>query len=227
MSNPSVAQHFNEEAETYTDHIVNFIPQYHEQNAFMMDWLPWGREASIRILDLGAGPGVLSGLLLEKYPQAHLHVLDLAGNMIAAARKNFAAEATRITYQQGDFSTDEFGTGYDLIVSGLSIHHLPHEAKRSLFQRLFAAINPGGMLLIRDIVQGESDVLTALYEEKWCAYIRSRNADEQAVMHRYHAEDQPAPLEAQLAWLREAGFAHVGSHWKLLNFAIFSGTKPG
>jgi tRNA (cmo5U34)-methyltransferase len=226
MSNPIVQQHFNEEAAAYATNAVHFIPRYHEQNALLMDLLPFEDSFPVRVLDLGAGPGVLSALLLAKYPNALLHVFDVAENMISAARDHLAQYVDRITFQRGDFSADSFGDGYHLVLSGLSIHHLEDAAKKALFRRLWMALQPGGMLLIRDIVLGESPSITALYENLWRAYIRSEGVNEQAVLHRYHAEDIPAGLEAQLAWLREAGFTEVGCHWKHLNFAIFSGRKP-
>jgi tRNA (cmo5U34)-methyltransferase len=222
-----VRTHFEEEAATYNEHILKFIPHYLEQNAVMMDLLPYKPAAVIQVLDLGAGPGVLSGMVLQKYPKARVHVFDLAENMLSAARNTLVEYADRATYQSGNFATADFGAGYDLILSGLAIHHLDHTGKQTLFARLFAALQPGGVLLIRDIVRGETDAITAIYEKLWCDYIRSMNTDERAVMERYHAEDVPAPLEVQLAWLRERGFCDVGCHWKFLNFAVFGGVKPG
>ena len=37
------------------------------------------------------------------------------------------------------------------------------------------------------------------------------------------AEDHPATLEVQLAWLREVGFRHVDCWYKNGRFAVFSG----
>ncbi len=39
--------------------------------------------------------------------------------------------------------------------------------------------------------------------------------------------DQPAHLEDQLLWLREAGFADIDCHWKWLELALVGGAKPG
>jgi tRNA (cmo5U34)-methyltransferase len=221
-----VKTHFEEEAATYAEHILQFIPHYQEQNELMIALVPYPPDATMRVLDLGAGPGVLSGFMLERYPHAKVHVFDLAENMLANARKLLADFSERVTYQAGDFGTVDFGEGYDVVLSGLAIHHLDHPGKRGLFKRIFCALRPGGTLMIRDIVRGETDAITAVYEKLWCDYIRSMQTDERAVMGRYHAEDVPAPLEEQLHWLRECGFSNVGCHWKYLNFAIFGGEKP-
>jgi tRNA (cmo5U34)-methyltransferase len=226
MREARVKDHFEQEAATYVDHILKFIPEYAEQNELMMELLPFGASDGICILDLGAGPGVLSGLALRRLPNARAHVFDLAENMLAGARNALKEFAGRVTFQKGDFGEADFGSGYDLVLSGLAVHHLEDGEKRILFRRIFSALNPDGLLLIRDIVRGETDRLNEQYERLWCSYIRSMNEDDRSLMDRYHDEDVPATVEDQMAWLREAGFTDVGCHWRRLNFAIFGGRKP-
>jgi tRNA (cmo5U34)-methyltransferase len=153
-------------------------------------------------------------------------VFDLAENMLAVARKTLEDFAGRVTYQKGNFGEVDFGSDYDLVLAGLAVHHLEDEEKRRLFRRIFSAMKPGGLLLIRDIVRGATDRLNEQYDKLWCAYIRSKNEDDRALMDRYHVEDVPATVEDQMVWLREAGFTDVGCHWRRLNFAIFGGRKP-
>ena len=43
---------------------------------------------------------------------------------------------------------------------------------------------------------------------------------------KYYAEDRPAKLVDQLAWLKDIGFIGVDVIWKHYNFAIYGGTKP-
>jgi hypothetical protein len=38
--------------------------------------------------------------------------------------------------------------------------------------------------------------------------------------------NQCAPVDLQLQWLREIGFADVDCHWKWLELALLGGTKP-
>ncbi len=57
--------------------------------------------------------------------------------------------------------------------------------------------------------------------------MRSNGEDDEVWLNRHLAEDTPASVEDQAAWLEEAGFADVGCHWRYMNFAIFGGRKPG
>ena len=95
------------------------------------------------ILDIGAGTGRMSAYLLEKFPQAHLTLVDIAENMLEMARQRFAGrEDTR--YVVSDYSKGDLGGPYDIACSALSIHHLAPKEKRLLFRRIFAVLKPGG-----------------------------------------------------------------------------------
>jgi tRNA (cmo5U34)-methyltransferase len=225
MNMEKVRDHFEQDASDYDHDILKFIPYYREQNQAMMDLIPFEGNARIRALDLGTGTGVLADFILRRYPMAEVTVLDLAENMLAAARERLATFAERVTFQRGDFSRDEFGFGYDLILSGLSIHHLEDLAKKDLYRRIYQALNPGGLFLNRDMVRGATDRLNAVYEHLWLEYVRSMGEDPAACLERSRVEDIPACVEDQLEWLRGAGFVDVGCHWQRMNYAIFGGYK--
>ncbi len=225
MNLQRVKDHFEGDAPGYDADILKFIPYYREQNQAMMDLIPFEGNARIRALDLGTGTGVLADFILRRYPFAEMTVLDMAENMLAAARERLAAFSNRVTFLHGDFSREEFGFGYDLILSGLSIHHLEDPAKKDLYRRIYQALNPGGLFLNRDMIRGATERLNAVYEHLWLEYVRSMGEDPEAVRETYLAEDIPACVEDQLEWLREAGFVDVGCHWQRMNFAIFGGHK--
>lgn len=143
MNLERVKAHFEGDAPIYDDHIVRFVPYYREQNEMMTTLIPFEGTARIRGLDLGAGTGVLAEGVLRKYPLAEMTVFDLADGMLDAARHRLAEFADRVEYRQGDFSRDDFGRGYNLVLSGLSIHHLEDSGKRRLYRRIFHALRPG------------------------------------------------------------------------------------
>jgi tRNA (cmo5U34)-methyltransferase len=53
-------------------------------------WAAEWEGRSPQILDIGGGTGLLSALMLEKYPDASLTLLDFAEQMLAVARQRFA-----------------------------------------------------------------------------------------------------------------------------------------
>jgi tRNA (cmo5U34)-methyltransferase len=225
MNLERVKTHFEEDASFYDDHITHFVPFYREQNEVILDLLPFEGTDRVRGLDLGAGTGVLAEGILRRYPLAEVMVFDLAENMLAAARARLRKFENRVMFRKGDFSRDEFGVGYDLILSGLSIHHLSNPQKQELYRRIYLALNPGGVFLNRDVIRGATDRLDEVYRRLWRAYVRSMGEDDAALMERFHAEDVPASVEDQLEWLRQAGFVDVGCHWQRINYAVFGGHK--
>jgi len=221
----AVREQFEQRAFDYDGLIPRLIPRYHEQHDLILQLIPFETNANIKVLDLGAGTGILSALILEAFPQAKVLAFDMAENMLKICQTNLSAFQERLTLQQGNFSEDDFGNGYDLVVSSLAIHHLDGARKKTLFKKLFQSMNSGGILLIRDIVTGGTPRLTEQYEQLWRQYMKDSGEDDKIWFQKYLEEDIPSSMEEQTKWLAESGFADVGCHWRYLNFAIFGGVK--
>jgi tRNA (cmo5U34)-methyltransferase len=220
-----VRDHFEQEARHYDELIPKLIPHYHEQNALMIELIPFGRETVLKALDLGCGTGVLAHAVLTAFPRARVTAFDLAGTMLAACRAKLSPFEGRFTLRQGNFAADDLGAGYDLVVSGLAIHHLDDAGKRGLYGRINEAVAPGGIFLHRDIVLGVSPEINSNYGRLWRAFMRANGEDDAKWFGKAFEEDIPATVEDQLAWLAEAGFTDVACHWRYLNLAIFSGRR--
>jgi len=222
----NVREHFEQEAFSYDNLILKLIPYYHEQHQVMLDMIDFPSNAAIKVLDLGCGTGVLSYLVLKNFKQAHLVAFDFAENMLRACKNNLSAYQDRVEFQQGDFAVDDIGSDYDLVISGLAIHHLDAEGKQLLFKNLFSKMNPGGILLIREIVQGANTQLTKQYEKLWRKFINDNGENENYWFAKHLEEDIPDSVENQTRWLAESGFVDIGCHFRYLNFAVFGGSKP-
>jgi len=218
-----VREEFEQRAFDYDGLIPRLIPHYREQHNLILQLIPFETNANIKVLDLGAGTGILSALILQAFPQAKVLAFDMAENMLKVCQTNLSAFGKRLTLQQGNFAEDDFGSGYDLVVSGLAIHHLDSAGKQQLFHKLFQSMNPEGILLIRDIVTGATPKLTEQYEKLWRQYMKASGEDDAAWFQNYLKEDIPSSVEEQTKWLAESGFADAACHWRYLNFAIFGG----
>ncbi|MEG3940717.1 methyltransferase domain-containing protein [Microcoleus sp. S36b_A3] len=218
-----VREEFEQRAFDYDSLIPRLIPHYREQHDLILQLIPFETNANIQILDLGAGTGILSALIMQAFPQAKVLAFDMAENMLKICQTNLSAFGKRLRLQQGNFAEADFGSGYDLVVSGLAIHHLDSAGKQQLFHQLFQSMNPEGILLIRDIVTGATPKLTEQYEKLWRQYMKASGEDDAAWFQNYLKEDIPSSVEEQTKWLAEAGFADAACHWRYLNFAIFGG----
>jgi tRNA (cmo5U34)-methyltransferase len=205
------------------------IPCFDEFYRATVDALGFPPGASPRVLDLGAGTGLLAEQVLARWPRARLVLLDLSTDMLERARARFAVRNVRIEIRAADYLRDPLGGPYDAVVSALSIHHLPDTGKRALFRRAFAALRPGGRFVDADNVLAPTPALAAADRRRWIARVRESgigDADLAAALLRTRL-DVLAPLGTQLGWLRRAGFVDVDCRYKWLHFAVFGGRRPG
>lgn len=222
-----VRAHFDEEASAYDTQILRIVPQYREQGELILDVLPFNTSRPVRALDLGCGTGALAYLVLSAFPEATVVACDLSENMLAMCARRLARFAPRATFRQTDFGACDLGAGeFDLVVSGLAIHHLDGAGARALYQRIHRALRPGGMFVNRELVLGATPAWTKRYEALWREHVTLSGERDESWFQNYLDEDQPAAVEEHLMWLRDAAFIEVACHYRRLNFAIFGGSKP-
>jgi len=225
----TIAAGFDAAAPTYDAARARLIPCYARFYASAIAVMPFPRDAAIEVLDLGAGTGLLSAWILDSFPRAGLTLVDIAAAMLERARTRLGGAATPPRIIVGDYAREALGGPYDAIVSALSIHHCDDAAKRDLFGRIFAALRPGGIFVNAEQVAGPTPEIEAYYASAWLADVRAAGAAENeiAAAQGRMLEDRCAPLDAQLAWLRDAGFAEIDCRFKDGRFAVYAGRKPG
>jgi SAM-dependent methyltransferase len=81
------------------------------------------------------------------------------------------------------------------------LHYFPHELKADVLRKIFAALRPGGCLVIRDAMAKEDSGHRAVARaEEWAVRLGQNRT-----RHGLHFEDE----KDHLALLHEAGFANV------------------
>lgn len=185
-------------------------------------------DAPLRVLDVGAGTGLLAEAVARRFPLAEVTLLDASEAMLARARERFAGAGPRIRFRVADHRTAPLGGPWDAIVSALSIHHLEDPEKRALYAAAAATLAPGGVFVNADNVCAEDPAVQALHREAWIEAIRATGIGEAelaAALERTKL-DVLAPLAPQLGWLREAGLERVGAFYAWHHFAVFAGWRP-
>lgn len=181
-----------------------------------------------RILDLGAGTGLLTATLAGARPDATFVLLDASEGMLAQAPALLGDAWARCEAVVGDMTADLPAGPFDAIVSALAIHHVPDGAKQALCGRILERLEPGGAFVNVEQVAGPTPSLDALYVERWLAHTTALGTtpDEHHMAHARMAADLPASVDVQLGWLRDAGFVDVdcvAKHWR---FAVLVGWRP-
>lgn len=113
---------------------------------------PHGRPVA-SVVDLGCGPGHLTGLLARRWPGARLHGVDASAEMIAAARERAGGrEGAGETYEVADLRDwltaprTDAGERPDVLVTNATLQWLPNPL--GLLPALVYRTAPGGCLAI-------------------------------------------------------------------------------
>jgi hypothetical protein len=108
----------------------------------------WAGRASV--LDVGGCRGNLVGRVLAAYPHLHGAVFDLPPMAEPFGAHTAALGAgDRATFHGGDFFRDELPTA-DVVILGHVLHNWSPAQRAQLVARAWAAVAPGGALLVYD-----------------------------------------------------------------------------
>ncbi len=224
---PASALAFSAHAPEYTALRRRLVPRYDAFYDSAVEALSLGRVGLVaRVLDLGAGTGLLSARVADAFPAARFDLLDGSAEMLAEARSALAGVID--TVYVADLAAELPAGPYDAVISALAIHHLEDRDKQALFRRVFTRLVPGGIFVNAEQVAGPTPELAQVYRERWAADARAQGASatEVAAAQVRREHDRCADVESQLRWLREAGFAAVDctyKHWESATLVAIKG----
>lgn len=100
-----------------------------------------------RVADLGCGPGNVTVLLADRWPDAHITGLDLSPEMLERAEKDWAGTTAGggwLDFRAADAAHWTPEEPYDLIVSNAALQWVPNHPES--FAAWIAGLRPGGTL---------------------------------------------------------------------------------
>jgi SAM-dependent methyltransferase len=191
------------------EYLSREIPYREAAELMLLEALP---EPVRRFLDLGTGDGRLAALIRGRHPHSRGVGVDASQPMLARAAERFRGDPA-VELVSHDLKRPLALVGhFDAVVSGLAIHHLEHERKRSLLCEIRELLTPGGVFANLELVASA----TPRQHERFRRAIGRERDD---------PSDRLAGLCEQLQWLREAGFEEVDCHFKWLELALIVATR--
>ena len=220
---------------TFLQRRGDFVPMLDVQEDIVRRLLERRGRAVARFLDLGCGDGALTQLVLDAHPSAEAVLLDFSEPMLERASERVEHLGARAALVRGDLNDptwiERLPDGrYDVVVSGLAIHHLPAQRKRELFAEVFRLLEPGGMFVNLDYVLVEGP-LHGLFDEKKMDALRAEH--EAGVTHGAEEviideddDDRPDLAQAQVEWMAQAGFEEAEVQFKWAEAAVMAAFRP-
>ena len=229
MNDPtnSVGRFFDALTDDYTATIERCFPRYREMLWALLDYLPESQPVQA-ILELGAGTGNLTVLLAEKFPDATITAVDLAGESLAICRERLGNHG-RFVFERKDFRDLAFDDGaFDLVAASISVHHLTSSEKQQLFRCIHSWLKPIGVFAYVDQHAGATSDLYQRHIENWHRLSSAAGSTEQEWqmwMQHQCEHDHHDSLADQMRWLGEAGFDIVDCPWRYLLWTVLQARK--
>jgi tRNA threonylcarbamoyl adenosine modification protein (Sua5/YciO/YrdC/YwlC family) len=197
---PVLRGQFHFDPSAYVDMITSEVPGYGQLQDELTSASGSGAQ---RVLELGTGTGETARRLLTAHPGAFLVGVDSSAAMLAVARDSLPSD--RVDLRVAPIEDALPDGPFDLIASALCVHHLSGPEKAGLFERVRAALAPGGRFVLADVVVPDdpADVTIPLTP----------------------GFDRPSTLADQLRWLAQAGFdARV--KWAARDLVVVAADAP-
>ena len=217
---------FNLVAEEYDANRRKFIPCFDDYYESTTRFIAAGIDEPKRILDLGAGTGLLSYYWYQHFPKAEYVLVDVSEEMLKIARKRFSGIAT-VDFQIIDYADTLPEGDFDVIVSALSVHHLENDGKKNLFARVHEKLPNGGLFVNYDQFCAGQPELDGWFDSYWESQLMRSGltAHDIALWKERRKLDRECSIEQEAAMLRECRFKAVKCVYSCQKFSVIAAIK--
>jgi 2-polyprenyl-3-methyl-5-hydroxy-6-metoxy-1,4-benzoquinol methylase len=113
----------------------------------------------VKVLDIAAGHGMYGLTIAQRNPAAQIYALDWK-NVLAVAHENAVklGAADRWHPIEGSAFTADYGSGYDVVLVTNFIHHFDVPTNTGLFEKIHAAMKPGGEMAIVEMAVNDDRI---------------------------------------------------------------------
>lgn len=193
----------------------------------------------IRVLDIGAGTGMLTEVLLKEYPNAHVTLLDNSTEMLEQARSYFEVAGDgsiqQLSFCHKDFVSDDLPSEeYDLVMSSFTMHHIrSHEDLVKVLSKIYGVLAPevGTFLCIDYFLEYNIGDRRKQVEAFIAKLIENGYSEGEAISwaNIIESEDTPATWTEILQALSVAGQSKpsYGRGWPLISFMMLTANMTG
>ena len=222
----NIEEQFNLIAKEYDSNRKKFIPCFDDYYINTTKMIASQIGEVKRILDLGAGTGLLSYYWYQNCPSAEYVLVDIADEMLNVARKRFNG-IKNISYKVMNYSNGLPDGEFDLITSALSIHHLEDKEKKKLFKTIYGKLPSGGVFVNYDQFCGGQDEINSLFDSYWENQLSKSELTENDIKlwKERRKLDKECSVEEEIKMLNENNFKIVKCVYSYHKFSVIIAIK--
>lgn len=249
MSDPTTSpnQWSESDSNLFLDLAEIFVPARAEQTSALLQLIPAQTNEEFTVVELAAGEGKLAEAILERFPRCHYLALDGSEAMRARAQQRLARFGERLEIRPFELAEQtwraQLPAQVRCVLSSLCVHHLNGSGKRRLFHDMLKHLEPGGALLLADIILPASQQIANFFAQQYDEIVREQSTAICGDLSGYEEfqkqkwnyfrydfgkpdlYDQPSLLSDQLRWLQEVNFGQIDCYWMRAGHAIYGGYK--
>ena len=217
---------FNIIANEYDGSRKKFIPCFDEYYDSTTQFISSNIPQPKRVLDLGAGTGLLSYFWYQQFPHSEYVLVDIADEMLNIARKRFES-ANNVSYQILDYSKSLPDTDFDVIISALSIHHLEDKDKAELFQRIYNKLPIGGLFVNYDQFCAGQTEMNEWFDKYWESQLADSGltANDIELWKERRKLDKECSVEQETEMLKKCNFKTIKCVYSHQKFSVIIAIK--
>ena len=221
-----IKEQFNLVAKEYDSGRRVFIPCFDDYYINTTDLIASNIRKPRKVLDLGAGTGLLTMFWYQHFPEAEYILVDIADDMLTVAKERFKG-LENVHYQNCDYSEQYRFDNVDTVISALSIHHLTDSKKQELFQNIYNCMPEDGIFVNYDQFNAASKELTTWYNSYWENRLENSALSENDLnlWRERRKLDKECSVEEEIKMLRDAGFSKVDCVYSYQKFSVIIAIK--
>ena len=222
----NIEEQFNLVAEEYDVNRRKFIPCFEEYYVGTTEFITANIPQPKRVLDLGAGTGLLTYYWYQQFPGSEYVMVDIADEMLKVARRRFAG-LDNVSCRILDYTAGLPDEDFDVIMSALSIHHLEDADKERLFADIYRKLPEGGLFVNYDQFCAGQEQMNIWFDSYWENQLSHGGLTEKDIelWRERRKLDRECSLEEETEMLRRCGFSIVKCVYSCRKFSVVAAVK--
>lgn len=221
----------NRVAGVFSDMIRRSVPGYTQIINTLGDFAEGFVKPNTHVYDLGCSLGAATLSIRRQIEGRNCRIIaiDNSESMLVRCQENLQAYVsdTEVQLVCGDIRDVEISNA-SMVVLNFTLQFLPPEDRNALIAKIYAGLNPGGILVLSEKVRFDDAPIQALLEARHLDFKRANGYSELEISQKRSALEnvmKPDTLTTHEHRLTTQGFSHFSLWFQCFNFASMVAIK--